>query len=134
MANKKVKKDIVVNRFNIDFTEFAFLVEACIPPSPIARSMFWDKVCGYYYHLLTADERIKLFEWITRNRSLKMENEDCRFFYSRYNPENQYRATCVYNGKTEMIDCFLMDDRYYTSKGTSIVEEYIKEVTRINAC
>ena len=134
MANKKVKKDIVDNRFNIDFFEFAFLVEACIPPRPIARSMFWDKVCNYYYHQLTPDERSRLFDWITRNLCFKMENEDCRFFYARYNPENQYRATCVNNGKTEIFDCFLIGKTYYTSKSTSLNEKFIKEVTQINTC
>ena len=65
---KKVKKTNTetINRFNIDFFEFSFLVEACIPPRPIARAMFWDDVINKYYHVLTDNERQRLFEWINR--------------------------------------------------------------------
>lgn len=43
------------NRFSIDFIEFSFLVEACIPPRPIARTYFWGQVIDKYYHVLTVD-------------------------------------------------------------------------------
>ena len=50
-------------RFEIDFFEFSFLVEACIPERPIARTMFWHNVIDKYYHELTDDERARLFEF-----------------------------------------------------------------------
>jgi len=40
-------------RFKIDFLELYFLAEACIPPRPIARAMFWDDLCDKYYHEMT---------------------------------------------------------------------------------
>jgi len=118
------------NRFNIDFFEFAFLTEACIPEVPIARSMFWDKVCDRYYQVLTPDERAKLFEWIQRNYSFKLEKEGCRLFYDRYNPENQYLVTTLYKGKEEVHECFRHKDRYHINKTTSIEPQYITSVSR----
>ena len=68
-------------RFDIDFFEFSFLVEACIPPSPIARAMFWRDVVDKYYHVLTPAERSKLFNWIGNiysfERGMEEGEEDC---------------------------------------------------------
>jgi len=118
------------NRFNIDFFEFSFLVEACIPPLPIARTVFWYDVIDKYYHVLTKNERARLFEWINRNgqfeASLKKE-EDSRVFYARYDPNNQYLVTA----KGEEIECFLFKERYYTKRNTWIAEEYIEKVEKI---
>jgi len=46
--------------FQIDFFELAFLAEACIPPRPIARMMFWQHLTDYYITRTTsiADEYI----------------------------------------------------------------------------
>ncbi len=116
-------------KFCIDFFEFAFLVEACIPPNPIARSMFWDRVVEEHYHELTDDERARLYEWIGRNpayqHGLERGNEGCQLFEARFNPETQYRVTATFEGKTETYDCFLLNGKYHTSKSTSVVEEYI---------
>lgn len=129
-----VNKKEFENRFNIDFFEFAFLVEACIPPRPIARSMFWDKVIDVYYYRLTKDERARLYEWINKNwtfeKSLKEGEEGCLLFNARYNPENQYLVETEYEGKQETYECFLYNDRYYTNKNTSIQEQYIKNVSK----
>jgi len=122
-------------RFEIDFFEFSFLVEACIPPRPIARSMFWDKVIDVYYHELAKDERERLYEWINKNyafqESLKNENEDCLIFNARYNPDTQYEIETEFKGKTEKHHCFLYNDRYHTSLTTSIQPEYIKNINKL---
>lgn len=122
---KKLKE----NRFNIDFFEFSFLVETCIPPKPIARAMFWSDVIDKYYHVLTEEEREKLYEWINKNPSfqysLKNNNEDCLVFNARYNPENQYKVKTLYKNKEEIIDCFKFNDKYHTSINTSINEDYM---------
>jgi hypothetical protein len=55
-----------MSNFTIDFFELAFLVEACIPPRPIARSMFFDDVSDIHYHKMTKEERQRLFDWIIR--------------------------------------------------------------------
>ena len=47
-------KEVEPQRFgDIDFFEFSFLVESCIPPSPIARAYFWQNVIDKYYYVLT---------------------------------------------------------------------------------
>ena len=122
-----------MSKFEIDFFEFSFLVEACIPPVPIARSSFWDKVCNDYYHQLSANERSRLFEWISLNPrfkdSLQMDNKQCRVFWHRYNPECQYSVTT--DGDV-ITDCFLMDGKYYIkcteSYASWVAEEKIIKV------
>jgi hypothetical protein len=101
-------------KFKIDFFELAFLVEACIPPTSIARSMFWNEVINDYYYQMTTDERSRLHEWINRNlyyqQRLEEKNEKVLTFEARFNPDNQYK---VYT-KDKEFDTFLFDGRYYT--------------------
>ena len=125
-----IEKAESYNRFDIDFFEFSFLVEACIPPRPIARAMFWDDVIDKYYHVLSPDERKRLFEWITRNSYVQTDNEDFQIFVARYNPENQYSVKTLINGTENNLECFKWKDRYHTSKTTSIIEDYIVEITK----
>lgn len=123
------------NRFKIDFFEFSFLVEACIPPNPIARNMFWKRVIDEHYYEMKPDERSRLWEWINRNpayeQGIKNGNEDCLVFEARFNPENQYLITTKYNDKLENFVCFKWNDRYHTSITTSIVEEHIKTIVKL---
>jgi len=132
---KKVNTE-AISRFNIDFFEFSFLVEACIPPRPIARAMFWDDVIDKYYPILTQNERDRLFEWVNRNYSmihgLEIKNEDCLLFNARFDKTNQYRVVTIYSDGVETsTECFKWQDRYYISKNRSINEEYITEVFKI---
>ena len=123
-----------MSRFNIDFFEFSFLVEACIPPRPIARAMFWDDVINQHYNTLTNDERARLFEWINRNPcmqdGIKKLNEDCLLFNARFDPDNQYKVHTNYNDKLETYDAFKWNDMYYTRKNTSIDDKYITKVEK----
>lgn len=113
------------NRFNIDFFEFAFLVEACIPPMPIGRACFWEKVIDIHYHELTQDERKRLFTWITEHPKFTNEDEDCRLFYARFNPENQYIVKTEFEGKIEEHECFRFNDNFHMTKSRFIAPEYI---------
>ena len=118
-------------KFSIDFFELSFLAEACIPPRPIARAMFWDKLIDEHYHQMLPSERNRLFSWITTNSSFSKENEDCRLFYARFNPNNQYKVTCFHNGKAGEVDCFRFNEKYCTAKNRYINEEYITKVEKI---
>jgi hypothetical protein len=127
--------------FIIDFFEFSFLVETCIPPVPIARAMFFQKVIDSYYNQLTPEQRINLFGWISRNyrmeKGLEENNEDCLLFNARYNPDNQYLVTTLYNGEEKTVEAFKNKDstgveRFYISKNTSLLEEYIIKVEKLN--
>jgi hypothetical protein len=122
-------------RFKIDFWEFSFLVEACIPPRPIARAMFWDNVINEYYYELTHDERAKLHEWVNRNPSmqhaLEHNNEDAIQFNLRYDPDNQYEVRTEYKGKVEIVQAYKDGDRYYIEIDKWIAPEFIKEVIKL---
>lgn len=117
--------------FKIDFFELSFLAEACIPPVPIARAMFWEKLINEYYHSLTENEREKLFNWIIKNQGFDKKNEDCRLFYARYNPLNQYKVRYIFEEKAQEIECFHWNDKYHTFKNTYLNPEYITEVVKI---
>ena len=123
-----------MSRFSIDFFEFSFLVEACIPPRPIARAMFWDDVINKHYNTLTDNERERLFEWINRNPcmqdGIEELNEDCLLFNARFDPDNQYKVHTNYNEKLEIYDAFKWNDRYYIRKDTSIEDKFIKKVEK----
>lgn len=123
-------------KFKIDFIELSFLAEACIPPRPIARAMFWDDLIEKYYHDLTQNERNNLFEWMNRNstfqHSLENKNEDCYLFNARFDPNNQYLVTTVFGGKEETKDCFKWQDRHHISRNKLIVEEYITKIEKTN--
>ena len=127
---------VLANRFNIDFFEFSFLVEACIPPRPIARAMFWDDVINKHYHVLTENERERLFEWVNRcpgmEHGLESNNEDCLLFNARFDKENQYKVRCQYHGEEKTVECFKWNNRYHISKTQSILEEYIIEATKVS--
>ena len=129
-------KRVLVNRFNIDFFEFSFLVEACIPPRPIARAMFWDDVINKHYHTLTENERQRLFEWVNRcsgmEHGLEIKNEDCLLFNARFDKENQYQVTTKYNSITETHSVFKWQGKYHISKTQSVNEDYIVEITKVS--
>jgi hypothetical protein len=121
-----------MSNFKIDFFELMFLAEVCIPPTPIARAVFFENLSNIYYNQMSDDERKRAFEWITKKENFKLASheEDCQLFYARFNPDNQYRVSCFYNGKREVHDCFKFNNKYHISKTTSICEEYIKSVEK----
>ena len=114
--------------FEIDFIELAFLIEACIPPRPIARSMFWDRVINEYYYQFTDGQRKKLFHWIQLNPGFDTEKEGCLLFYDRFNPENQYTVVTNHDGDVRVNETFLHNGNYHTRKDAYIAEEFIIDV------
>ena len=118
-----------MSEFKIDFFELAFLAEACIPPRPIARTMFWQSLTDRYWHQMTEGERAHLFEWLNKNeiyRDSLENNADTQIFHARFDPENQYY---VNTREEEKIRAFKIGDRYYTGKQW-IAEEYITSVEK----
>ena len=124
------KKEIKVNRFDIDFFEFSFLVEACIPPRPIARTSFWYDLINKHYHVLTENERERLHEWIGRCNNFDINEENCKLFDARFDPNNQYIIKTLFKDEENEFECFKLNERYYTKKDTFISEEYIKEIIK----
>jgi hypothetical protein len=123
-----------MSKFEIDFFELAFLAEACIPPRPIARTMFWQYLTDRYWSQMTKDERYRLFEWMNRNEDYvsKIEsNKDVHTFHLRFNPDNQYKVHTELYGESSVHDAFMMNERYYINRATSINEEYITKIEKV---
>jgi hypothetical protein len=123
----------VMSKFEIDFFEFAFLVEACLPPVPIARMMFFQNVLTIYYEQMSVKERARLHGWILKNPRFDLNEKYHKAFDARYNPDNQYLVIGIDDKK---YNCFLVDDKYYSlylpeSKSAWIPKENIKSITKI---
>jgi hypothetical protein len=130
-----------MSTFNIDFFELAFLAEACIPPRPIARAMFWQNLTKQYWYHMSEGERAHLFEWMNRNdwykESLQKET-DTKIFHARFDPDNQYIVKTKHKKKEEEHRAFKrygseeegFTNRYYVGHDTYIPEEYITSVTK----
>lgn len=125
------------HKFKIDFIEFSFLVEACIPSKHIStmKSIFFDKVINEYYHQLSENEKLRLYDWINKNWTFKdniiNNNEDCLIFNARYNPNNQYLIESEFDNKIESNKCFLYNDEYYKEKNIKIQKDRIKGIVKI---
>ena len=124
-----------MSKFQIDFFELAFLAEACIPPRPIARTMFWVNLTNVYWEQMSDPERAHLFDWISRNpyyeESLATQ-DDTKVFHARFNPDNQYLVKYDYEGEKNENRAFKMGDRYYISTAIWISKECITEVIKLN--
>jgi hypothetical protein len=122
-----------MNTFTIDFFELAFLAEACIPPRPIARSMFWQSLTDKYWHQMTEGERNHLFEWLQKNYYYKEsleKQQDTQIFHARFDPDNQYMVKTNLKGVEGEHRTFRMGDTYFTNSNSSIVEEYITSIEK----
>lgn len=123
------------DKFTIDFFELSFLAEACIPPKPIARTVFWQNLTDIYWHQMTEHQRIRFFEWMQKNPfyadSLKSDR-DTQVFHARFDPENQYIVSIKFKNKIEKTRAFKLDGRYYTKRNTIIVPEYVAEVQKLD--
>jgi len=123
-----------MSNFTIDFFELAFLAEACIPPNPIARTMFWQHLTDVYWEQMSEEERDRLFEWLNRNdnykRSLEKE-EDTQMFHARFDPDNQYMVYTTMDGKDDVHRAFKYKDLYYVKRNSWITPEFITKVEKI---
>lgn len=127
-----LKADTPDGFFKIDFFELMFLAESIIPPRPIARSMSFDDLSERHYHIMSESQRQQFFEYVTKCNGFSLENEQCRQFYARYNPKNQFKATCIYLGQEEVVNCYLYNEKYHRSINSYIAPEYIQEVVRVH--
>jgi hypothetical protein len=124
-------KHVLNEVFFIDFFELMFLAESIIPPRPIARSKRFDNFSERHYHKMNENQRLQFFEHVQKCHGFNLENEQCRHFFARFNPKNQYLVSCFYNGKAEAIVCYMFDEKYRTEKNRFVNREYIKSVVRV---
>jgi hypothetical protein len=126
----ELKTDKTNNNFVIDFFELAFLTEACLPNSPIARHCFFMNTIDRYYFQMTWEQRKHFFKWITPK--LDMKHEESKMFYARYNPENQYLIKTSYEGTEENVEAFLFDEKYMFTSVRRINEDYILSIDKLS--
>ena len=123
-----------MSNFTIDFFELAFLAEACIPPNPIARTMFWQHLTDEYWEQMSDEERDRLFEWLNRNdnykRSLEKE-EETQIFHARFDPDNQHMVYTTMDGKDDVNRTFKYKDLYFVKRNSWITPEFITKVEKI---
>jgi hypothetical protein len=123
-----------MSNFTIDFFELAFLAEACIPPNPIARTMFWQRLTNVYWEQMSDEERDRLFEWLNRNDNYKQsleKEEETQIFHARFDPDNQYIVYTTMNGKDDVNRVFKYKDLYYVRSNSWITPEFITKVEKI---
>lgn len=120
------------NSFNIDFFELMFLAESVIPDGPIARSVCFDSFSEVHYHKMNDNQRLQFFNHVQDCLYFTLENEQCRHFFARFNPKNQYLVSCLYDGKEETVQCYMFDEEYRTSRNRFVNRDYIKNVVRMH--
>lgn len=117
--------------FTIDFFELMFLAESVIPDRPIARSTCFDDFSDRHYHKMTPDQRVSFFNHVKNCNGFSLDNEQCRHFYARFNPDNQYLVSCFHQGKVSKFECYLYNGEYHSAKDKRVNKEYIKEVIKL---
>jgi hypothetical protein len=120
--------------FSIDFFELGFLAEACIPPRPIARSVFWQNLTDIYWQQMTEEERGHLFEWLNRNPNYKKsldEEEETKIFQARFNPDNQYSVLVDRGGNRTEHRAFKYGEKFFVRRNSWIDEPYIVEIKKL---
>jgi hypothetical protein len=108
-----------------------WLAESVIPPRPIARSMCFDSFSETHYRDMTNKQRGQFFEHVQKCNGFSLENEQCRHFYARFNPKNQFHVDVLSGGITETHHCYLWNSRFCVSRSTSLIENNIQKVVRI---
>jgi len=116
--------------FIIDFFELLFLAEICIPPVPIARSMFFDNLSKIHYRIMSEEQKKKMFEFITNNNRFDIVNSDCQHFFNRFNPNNQFNILTDYQNKKEIKQAYLHEKKYHVTKNQWIDEKYIVSIDK----
>ena len=104
-------------KLELDLFELSFLTEACLPPRPIARTVFFQRVIHEIYHELNDKERANILEWMTRSATDRCEDDELyQEFVARYSPETQYVVTCEWKGETIEKEAFLFNGKYKSGK------------------
>jgi hypothetical protein len=115
--------------YTIDFFELMFLAEACIPPVPIARTVFWHNLTDVYRKQMSVEDRGRLRDAMRKHTRYDMANAEVREFDMAFDPSNQFKVTTTL-GDTN--DCYLgTGDRYYVSRNRWVSPEFIAKVEKL---
>jgi hypothetical protein len=129
---KNNSKQLLKDGFVIDFFDLMFLAESVIPPNTISRSICFDDFSERHYHKMNDNQRKRFFEHVQKCNGFTLEKEQCRNFFARFNPENQYLVSTLYNGKADDIICYIFKEEYRTKKNRFVNRNYIKKVIRLH--
>lgn len=116
--------------FSINFNELCILAEVCMPPSPIARSVFWAKLTDEISLQLTESQKAELFKLITEKDYFNKNNRDAQLFYARFNPQNQYVVSVEIDGLYQQFRCWLFEGNYRITTTQDIIQTYIFKVEK----
>lgn len=114
--------------FKVDFHELLFLAEVCIPPKPIARTIFFEELSDIHFYQMTPQQRFKLFKVITEHKNFDMSNEYCQHFNARFNPQTQYKAITK-EGK-EIIHLYKFKETYHVKKMVLLNMDMVKSIDK----
>lgn len=120
-----------MSHFRINFFDLMWLSDSVIPPQSIAREVTFGDFSDKYYHEMTEEERKQFFEHVTKNPRFDLLNAECKHFYARFNPKNQYVVTAVFDRIASAHNCYLHNDNYHTAHNRWIHSDYITEVVRV---
>ena len=122
-------------KIELDIFELSFLIEACLPPKPIARAMFFDRVIDEIYHELTVKDRALILKWAQRSMDGRYSDNtsDPQYleFVARYDAGNQYLVKGELKGKTEEIEAYLFNGEYKTTRQSFVRPDAIVSVEKI---
>ena len=120
------------SKFKIDFFELMFLAESVIPSQPIARSMCFDSFSDTHYHNMTDRQREQFFHHVIRLPGFNLENEQCKHFFARFDPDNQFIVHTNFEGKKGKEYVYFYNGEYRVRKNTFISQEYIVRYTKVH--
>jgi hypothetical protein len=80
---------------------------------------------------MSYEQRKGIFNFIRKNDRFDLNNEGCKIFYYRFNPDNQYIVTCNYDVSQPNFEAFLMDEKYWINSNTYITPELITNIEKI---
>lgn len=125
-------------RVDLGFNEMWYLLESCLRGSHLRTSTI-ERFVDEFYHEFTDDEKCmlrynaldKIYNW-NFSPITSCCGKDV-WFMERYDPDNRYKVTVSYNGKTEVFDAFKHKgkDEYYTGVATAIAPEYVIKVEKV---
>ena len=111
--------------YKIDFFELMFLAEACIPPVPIARTVFWHNLTDVYRKQMSVEDRGRLRDAMRKHSRYDLLNADVAEFDAAFHHENQFNVTTTLG---DVNDCYKHGDRYYVSRNRWVSPEFIAKV------
>lgn len=127
-------------RVELDFFEMLYLLESCLRGSHL-RSTTVERFSAEFWGKLTEKQRNSLYRFVLRDvYDGKFEPRDSMcgqdvWLMERYDPDNQYEVTVVYDGVPESARAFRHKEngRYYVRPGKYIAPEYITKIEKLKS-